>query len=435
MRRHLHRLLGRPGSQRKLLRVLPALLLPLLALQGCTLPLFLDHQTLQVVVVPVDGLEWMGRDYAGMAQWDTLLSAFRRLQPGVRVEISLLDETALETGLKRSTERGLAPDLLLLRAPQANSLLARGLVAPLPQQDPTIRRAVSLVSPRILERVSAPQGLSGLPVFTEATLACYDRRQLAQPPATLNDLLTIAAAGRPVGLAVDPFGVWWTVGALGAQDAMVPILTGQGLASRVDPRSDSQQLISWLRWLRVAAIQSNVEIAAGSRDLAAGLEAGRLAWIPCLSLLRHRFEKTLGSRLGMAPLPSGPGGEATPFATTRVWSLGRNSSPRQRQLAQQFAALSLDPILQRDAMIKFGTFLTANRFVPIPSASSSRLAALAGANAQFDRASPLLTSFLLLDRIRQIAPQMETVLTEVMAGVITPEQGAESLLRLRPDRR
>ena len=47
-----------------------------------------------------------------------------------------------------------------------------------------------------------------------------------RPPASLDELMDLAASGRPIGVAVDPIGIWWSAGALGAQNAMVPILTG-----------------------------------------------------------------------------------------------------------------------------------------------------------------------------------------------------------------
>lgn len=406
------------------------LLPPLLA--GCTPHLPLPHQTLHVLVVPTTQLEWMSGDYLrdGTAI-EPLLQAFKRLQPNVTVQITLQKQDDVEAILQAGTSRGLAPDLLLLRAPQAVSLLDRGLIDPLSGSDPAIRRLTRLLPTTDLNRVSTPGGLAGLPIFTEFTLACYDRRRLQQPPSTLSELLALAASGREVGLSVDPIGAWWTVGALGAKDVLTPLILGRPLPATLSVSQQRQSVTTWLRWLRQAALQTRVEIESSPRELILGLESGRLAWTPCFSPTLTRLDRTMGRHLGVAPLPSGPGGMPTPFSTTRVWSLGRNSSAEQRRLALQLASLSLDPLIQRQLMLTTQTILPSNRFVPIPVTSSGRLAALAAADRQFKQASPLLGQPFQIGRLQQLQPTIEALLMDVMVGLSTPEQGAEALLRLK----
>jgi len=76
--------------------------------------------------------------------------------------------------------------------------------------------------------------------------------------------------------------------------------------------------------------------------------------------------------------------------------------------------------------------LPANRFVSVPVASSGRLAALEQAQRQFDERSKLLTAPFSADRLRRTQPLVEDLLWKVMLGVVTPQQGTEALLRLRP---
>ena len=121
----------------------------------------------------------------------------------------------------------LHPDLLLLISPQAVALIDHGLIDPLPSRDPEIASLLRLISPVDLTRVRTRKGIAGLPVFSEFTLACYNKRHLNQPPASLSELLAVAASGRTVGLSVDASGLWWTAGAMGAQQVMTPIITGQ----------------------------------------------------------------------------------------------------------------------------------------------------------------------------------------------------------------
>ena len=415
-----------------------ALLALLTLVTGCSASSpFRPRQTLHVVLVPADGLEWLRKDYLRDSKaLEPLLRAFRRLQPGVDVQISLLNQNTLSETVRARSSRGLGPDLLLLRSPQAISLLEKGLINPLPTRDASVERLLRLIKPSDLQRVSTAQGIAGLPVFNEFTLACYDRRRLQQPPTTLAELLAVAASGRSVGLAVDPTGLWWTAGALGAAEAMTTIVLGTAAppATTTATATNAKQreaLVRWLTWLRQAVLQSRVEIASGTQELTLGLESGQLAWAPCFSPALMRLDRTMGRHLGVTTLPSGPAGPPSPYFTTRVWALGRDSTPEQRRLALQLAALSLDPLIQRQLMLLGHALLPANRFVPIPVASSGRLATLAVGERQFlQGSSSLLLTPFSLDRLQPKLPRIEAVITDVMVGLYTPQQGADALLAL-----
>ena len=406
-------------------------------LQGC----FGARQTLHVVVVPTGHLEWLQRGGKDRIPWTPLLQEYQRLHPGVQLQVSVEDEEHLEETLRRDRSRGLGPDLLVLRAPVANALLQQGLVERLNDQ-PAWQRSQPLLEPAQVERVTSAAGVAGLPVYNLFTLACFDRQAVRRPPASLDELMGLAASGRAIGVAVDPIGIWWSAGALGAQDAMVPILTGNpriasvsasvSTSASASPSADRSALLAWLTWLRQLALQGRVDIASGPRELVEGLESGRLSWIPCYSASLAHLERRMGQRLGVAPLPAGPAGPPTPFSTVMVMALGSDSSPAQRRLALELSELSLDPLVQREITLESLMVLPANRFVSVPVASSGRLAALEQAQRQFNQRSKLFTASYSADRLRQRQPLVEALLWKVMLGVVTPQQGTEALLRLSP---
>lgn len=408
-------------------------LIPLLAL----LPLLSScqghRQSLHVLVVPIARMEWLRDDYRNEQEWEPLRREFRKIHPEVDLQISVGSESNIKEYLRLGRSRGLGPDLLLVQAPVAMALLDGALVQPLPEQ-PEVRRSLALVEPNDLKRVTGPRGVAGLPMFSEITLACFDRRRLPQAPTSLDELLAVAASGKPIGLAVEPTSLWWTAGAMGAQGALAPIFTGNPRAVGSSEASDRSALETWLMWLRQTTLQSRVDLASGPQDLTVGLESGRLAWIPCYSLTLRRLERTMGAHLGVAPLPSGPGGLPTPSSTLRIWSLGVDSSPRQRRLALSLMELSLNPLVQRQLTLGTKMVLPANRFVPIPVASSGKLAAIEQAQLQFTQTSSLLVTPYSADRVKQVLPTIEAVLSQVLVGVMTPRQGSEALMRLYPKR-
>ena len=381
------------------------------------------------MVVTQAQLDWLRRDALEVRLWEPLKDEYRRLHPNVRLILFTVTEDQVEEDLRRRTSRGLGPDLILLRAPMANTLLKEKLIAPLPDS-PSMARSIAQVAPRYLQRVRYGSELAGLPLHELVTLACFNRHKVPDPPRSTEDLMAMAAAGRTVGLSIDPYGIWWTAGTLDADDAIVPILTGVLPSSPAALKQSEVKITRWLAWLRQIAQQSKVDIASGSEELTEALKSSRLDWIPCFSLTLDTLKTAMGDRLGVSALPSGPGGPPSTYNTLQVWAFGLDSSPGQRQNASDLAQLSVDPLLQRRYVLESQEVLPVNRAVNTPVASSGILAALTEAQRQFESGSPMLTKAFTSDHINGVARRLDTVIQQVMAGVLTPEEGTQMILRL-----
>ncbi len=382
------------------------------------------------MVVTQRRLDWLRRDALETKLWAPLLEEFKNVRPDARVSLSTVEEDEVEQELKQRTSRGLGPDLILTRAPMANSLLAKGLIDPVPDT-PSMRATLGEVAPRFLRRVRQGSRLSGLPLHEIVTLACFDRRKVPAAPRTTEQLMAMAAAGRAVGLSIDPYGIWWTAGTHGADRAIAPIITGTlPPPPTASNEAGVQAIANWLAWLRQMAQQSRVDIANGPQDLTEGLISSRLEWIPCFSLTLATLQSAMGNHLGVSALPSGPGGPPSPFDALQVWSFGLDSSHRQRESAAVLVQLSLDPLLQRRYVLDSQEVLPVNQTVQTPVASSGVLAALAEAQEQFQAGSPLLTSPFTVDHLKRVSHRIETVIQQVMLGVLTPREGALLLMRL-----
>lgn len=405
-------------------------LLGLVALPGCQLVRPVTHNTLHIVVVPTDKGSMQADPEAHIELAAPLLDAFRRLHPGVNFRLKVVQEERIGPELEMHRRRGLGPDLLLVRAPVANALLRRGLVDPVPR-DRFLADTLQAIRPGELQRVRLDGRLAGLPVVEEVTLACYDRRKVSSPPTDLKGLLALAASGRTIGVSVDPIGIWWSAGSLGAAEPLALLITDHPIPPGHDLERDRLLVQGWLRWLRQAALQSRVDIASGPDELLAGLTSGRLAWIPCYSLNLLRLQQEMGPHLGVASLPSGPEGQASPFSSLRVWTFGTDSSRQQRQLAEELARFTLTPKQQRELTLVSQSVMPVNRFVSIPVAESGRLAAMATAQNQFRQVTQALVTPFSADRVRRLMPPFEQILYEVMVGVVSPEEGARKLLDLR----
>lgn len=410
---------------------LPLALLLALLLQSCTPWSLLKGESLQVMVVTQRKLAWLKRSSPIQRLLLPLLTEFERLHPNVPVSVITVSEDDLVQELRVRTSRGLGPDLILVRAPMANTLLKRGLISPLPNS-PEIKASERQVHPRFLARVRLPEGVSGMPVVDEVTLSCYNRAKIPEPPTTTSQLMALAASGRTVGLSIDPYGLWWTTGTMGADQVLTSILLGesQGLTPEVLAQQETT-IAAWLAWLRGLALQSRVDLASGPEELTFGLISGRLDWIPCFSLTLSTLKEGMKDRLGVAPLPGGSGGPASPFNTLKVWAFGLDSSASQRRNALALAQLSIDPTLQRRYVLESQEVLPVNTFVQTPVASSGVLAALAAAQAQYEAGSPLLNHPFTVDHLTTVSHQLEGVVQQVMVGLLNPQEGARAIMRLR----
>lgn len=344
---------------------------------------------------------------------------FRQVNPRTHFVVQLYRESALLTELSQRNASGLGPDLLLISNHTALKLAQAGLTRS-PHLTPELRRVIDPATLR-RARLHNQNRLASLPVAQKAQLACFNRTRLQRVPTTVQELLTISASGDSVGMEVFPPGIFWSAGALGAIDALQQALAGRPL----NPEQQ-QALVRWTRWLQDANIQQKVTFYNSQNGLLEGLSNGSLDWISCHSTDLLRLQQKLGSKLGVAPLPDGPDGQASPISELTVLALGVNSSPGQRKAAEAFAHFVLNPLVQRSITVSLKEVLPVNRFVNVPAESSMVLQAMLRAQQQSSQ-SETIASLIRLNDQRMLKAQ--GLITRLVFGESTPEATAQDLIR------
>lgn len=351
------------------------------------------------------------------AALDRFSKDFRELHPGVEIQLMTFPEDQLVRQLRFRQQGGLGPDLLLVNASTAVELhqlkLAQDVRFP---QD-----LLQQIDPEMLKQVLLSNGnLAGLPVLQQPQVACFNRKRLPTgSPDSLDGLLQLSSRGLRVGLSTNPLYLFWTAGGLGAVDAL---LAAQG--KQPPSREQMQSLERWLAWLQNASIQQSITFHEQQEELTHQLAAGDLDWITCRSSNIALLRQKLGAALGVASLPAGPWGEATPINRERVLVFGRNSSPAQRRMAKELASFSVNPLAQRNLTLSTLVMLPVNRFVPAPVASSAVLAAMARSAEQSERSTPLIQ---LLIGNRNAEKALGSVINRVLFGELNPRQAAKIL--------
>lgn len=354
-----------------------------------------------------------------------LETGFRQIHPATRFQFSVYPDDRISDAISRRNRGGLGPDLLFINGSTARELLAKGLIDPF-SADPAL---VHLFNPSDLNRMRTSSGqLAGLPVLIEPQVACFNRKSVPNAPSTLSELLKTSAGGHSIGLSVEIESLLWTAGSMGAIEALMNAAAGQR------PTGEARQRIAdWLIWLQNASDQNGVSFFANQLSLQDEFSAGRLAWITCSSTSLPRLRKSLGPALGVASLPNGPRGIASPVNRLRVLALGRSSSKEGRKRALDFSHFSVNPLVQRGISLGSQTLLPANRFVQVPVQSSEALQAMVSSQKGAQEITRLEGVFPAKDPRRRA---VQGLITQLVFGEVRPQGATEELIRilLRPAR-
>jgi arabinogalactan oligomer / maltooligosaccharide transport system substrate-binding protein len=337
----------------------------------------------------------------------------------VRLQVEVFPEENLRNQLLVRNRTGLSPDLLLVNESTAQELARERLISTV--SFPAV--ALDQLDAGSVVRVRRRDGtLTGIPLELQPQVACFDRRRVRRSPSSLKELLAFSAKGMEVGLSLDAVSLAWTLGPLGAIDAVSALLAGQPATPET-----RQGLRGWLAWLRMADQQQHVTVYPTETELLKELMAGALDWIPCRSINLTRLRSRLGNNLGVAPLPSGPYGAASPITRERILAFGVNSSPVQRQLALALARFAISPLHQRDMLQRSQYVLPVNREVAPAVSSSSVVAAMVEGRQQSLRRSTIR----LIERSSKSQRQgWQTLLTRYLFDDLGQQDALEGMVEL-----
>lgn len=268
---------------------------------------------------------------AGVAAeaFDELLQRFRAQCPILIIRSEQVEPDDLVARLSAAKQGGSGIDLVLAPQSALRDLLAAGLVADLtPYVD---NETLQRYRPEAVSALRWQNGLYGLPVGLDLNALYFNRSLVPNPAQTLADLRGQAEQGAPIQLDVRFGQAFWGVGAMGGRlyddDGKVFI--------------DQPAFTEWLTWLSAAQSEANLLTTRASDELLANFIAGRSAYLiggaEHLPALQAQMST---DAFGLAVLPAGPNGDATPLYRVRTFLLPRTVSEQQARLALEFVAFA-----------------------------------------------------------------------------------------------
>ena len=370
------------------------------------------------VLVSLDGTESFSKgkleEQAALAQ--KIATDYRYLNPGVHVQIELTRESDLIQKVRSRTQDGLSPDLIL-----ASGRAARRLHAERLSQSVQINQGFSnTINPGLLQRLRVSgRTLVGVPVFLIPQLACFNQRRVARNPTSLDELISLSDGGVEIGMALDMVDLFWTVGAWGGTTAVQAAPSSKAIST-----AEKKAISTWLNSLLDASKHLKVNFYDNQEELIQEFSRGRLDWITCRSSNLTRLRRTIGNRLGVGTLPSGPAGPATPLTVSKAWVFGKNSTNNQRNIAQNFVHFSANAIMQRYTALTTEQMLPANQTIPLSAAGSNTLRAMVISEKQSEASGSLRSLKSSNEKLKQVS----RAVTEMIYGESTPEQAAAVIL-------
>lgn len=293
---------------------------------------------------------WYSTEYLGeQAAVDSVLKRFQALHPNVKLLTKVFpDDASLIKEFITATNSGLGPDLLMTYSPNLPTLLEKNLV----------RSFDKSVTPELLQQflasalvtLSHDGSLYGLPVALDTQGLYYNTGTVTEPATTLDQLLSQARDGKRVAMGGTFLDGFWGFRAFGAQ--LIDPVTGEAALA-------PGGFVNWLTWLQQARETPNFVFDSDTNALRKAFGEGKYDYYIGTADQLPELSATLGKRLGVAPLPSGPRGGAAPFLLTKGLLVNAAAAPAQQELAVELATFMTNPE-QQLSLLRNGLYVPAN---------------------------------------------------------------------------
>jgi arabinogalactan oligomer/maltooligosaccharide transport system substrate-binding protein len=172
-------------------------------------------------------------------------------------------------------------------------------------------------APLSIEGMKVDGKLYGIPESLKAVVFWYDKSKLATPPATTDELKALMEGGTPIGISFGCYHYWGFYGAFGGQifDSNWKIVAdqGSGITDAMTYLNDLYQIAKENGWPKTDS------------DGLAPFQEGKIVAITNGNWAMGDYLKAVGDNLAVAPLPSGPGGNANPLLGVDGYYINPNS--------------------------------------------------------------------------------------------------------------
>ena len=241
-----------------------------------------------------------------------IIATYQAEHPEVTVEVLSVPFDQLANKWSTEVAAGGGPDMFTMPNDDFGNWIRGGLVAPI---DEYTAGKLDGFSQLAIDGMTYEGKLYGVPGIAKAVGLFYNKDLVATPAATTDELLAQVADGK--GLVMRPwdyFNYGFFTGSFGGK---LMDDTGKCVADQ----GGFEDAFQWMADLKAAG--AVFEPDEGKAN--AMFTDGTAAYIVTGPWMLGTFKEALGDKLGIAPLPAGPAGAATPMTGIDGWYINPNS--------------------------------------------------------------------------------------------------------------
>ena len=198
--------------------------------------------------------------------------------------------------------------------------------------------------------------LYGIPESLKAVVFWYNKDMLAEAPATTDDLKALMEDGTPISISFGCYHHWGFFGSYGAQifDDQFNFVADEANQAKV------ADAMTYLNDLYQIAVENG--LPRNDSDGLAPFTEGTTAAITTGNWAMGDYRAALGDKLGVAPIPAGPGGASNPLLGVDGWYFNPNSENQEAALE---VALYLTNKAAQEMMMNEAGHVPANTTVEV----------------------------------------------------------------------
>ena len=269
---------------------------------------------------PVELTVWHGYHAGGSeeATINQIVTQYMNDNPNVTVTVLEVPFDQLFNKYETDTAAGGGPDIFTAPNDNLGSEVRSGVIAPI---DDLVAGKLDGYTQAGIDGVTVDGKIYAVPGIAKAVGLYYNKSTIDTPPATTDDLLSLVQSGKKLGLVGDggaPYFLWGFWSGFGGS---IMDDTGKCVA-------DQGGIVDAYQYFKDLA-DAGVTFYNAEGDMDTAFRQGELDMAVVGPWVLGDFEKDLGDKLGVAPLPAGPSGPSKPMMGIDGWYINPNSTKQQ----------------------------------------------------------------------------------------------------------
>ena len=254
---------------------------------------------------------------------DDIVDRFMEINPHIQVSLVSIPADEMLSRYRNAAELSLGPDLFIGETTWIPALADQDLIQSLDRYDPSLDGYFSAA----VENIHYDGEVYGIPYGLTLNALFYNADRVTTPPDTLAALLAQATDGNGTAMTTRFDHAFWGVRAFGGRmfgdDGRVT-LDGGGFAS-------------WLSWMSSAQNAVGMFLNNDRATLMNLFMSGQVAYYVGTPDDFPLLSSNMEANIGVAPLPTGPGGPAGPLLHLDALMFNRASAQRNTRAALELA--------------------------------------------------------------------------------------------------